>query len=348
MNARIALALLLIFGPVEESLANFAITPSGSTTLFAIDGSNQGTSLCAAASTECAASVPVNTAGAPLFTGTTPGIVTANAGTNLNTSLLALETGGNLGTLVTDFGAPGATACATDTASCNLNQQMQRLAQRLTTINTTLGSPFQAGAALAANQSINFAQQNGVAVGSPLGNNADGIAPVTSGLAPRISYTYAYDGTNWNRAQTYTTGTAGAASTQVLTVQGVASMTPVVVTQSSQYPSGATAITASATGTTAATVATLAGVGGKTTYLCTFTISAIATAALAGNATVTGTITGTLNYEQGAGTATAPVTLTVPFNPCVPASAVNTGIAVNSIAAGTGGVTSVSATGYQL
>jgi len=73
------------------------------------------------------------------------GTVTANAGTNLNTSALALETGGNLAQIVTDFGAPGATACASDTASCSNNQLMQRLAQRLTTINTTLGTPLQAG-----------------------------------------------------------------------------------------------------------------------------------------------------------------------------------------------------------
>lgn len=73
---------------------------------------------------------------------------TANAGTNLNTSLLALESGGNLAQVVTDFGAPGATACSSDTASCNQNQLMQRLAQRLTTINGTLNSPFQAGGSI--------------------------------------------------------------------------------------------------------------------------------------------------------------------------------------------------------
>lgn len=154
------------------------------------------------------------------------GSVTANAGTNLNTSALALETGGNLATIVTntgripaqgqalaaaslpvvltaaqlttltppaaitgyaldatvattntDLGAPGATACATDTASCSLNQQLQRIAQRLTTAITALGSPFQAGGSignttfaatqsgawsLSANQSVNVAQINGV------------------------------------------------------------------------------------------------------------------------------------------------------------------------------------------
>lgn len=102
------------------------------------------------------------TLGTPLQAGgTIAGTVTANAGTNLNTSALALEAGGNLAQHTTDFGAPGATACATDTASCNFNQLLQRLAQRLTTINTTLASPFQAGGALAAHQSTNVDQLNG-------------------------------------------------------------------------------------------------------------------------------------------------------------------------------------------
>jgi hypothetical protein len=75
------------------------------------------------------------------------GAVTANAGTNLNTSALALETGGNLattatntGTTNTDIGPPGATACSTDTGSCSINALAQRIAQRLTTVNTTLGA----------------------------------------------------------------------------------------------------------------------------------------------------------------------------------------------------------------
>ncbi len=45
--------------------------------------------------------------------------------------------------LETDLGPPGATACATDTGSCSNNALMQRIAQRLTTINSTLGTPMQ-------------------------------------------------------------------------------------------------------------------------------------------------------------------------------------------------------------
>lgn len=116
----------------------------------------------------------------------------------------------------------------------------------------------------------------------------------------------------------------------------------------SQYPSGATPLTISATGTTAATTATLAGTSSKTTYICGFTISADATTAVAAAATVTGTISGTLNYIQNVGAATAAGILTQNFNPCIPASAQNTGIAIISAAAGIAGNTAVNGWGYQL
>lgn len=116
----------------------------------------------------------------------------------------------------------------------------------------------------------------------------------------------------------------------------------------SGFPSGATPITASATGTTLATVATLAGVSGKTTYIAGFTISAAATAAVAGAATVAGTVTGSLSYYQGVGTAAVPQVLSQNFNPPIPASAANTAITVTSAAAGVGGNTAVTAWGYQL
>lgn len=118
--------------------------------------------------------------------------------------------------------------------------------------------------------------------------------------------------------------------------------------QTTGFPSGAVPITASATGTTASTVATLAAVSGKTTYIAGFTITADATAALAGAATVTGTVTGSLNFIQNVGTATSAGTLQQTFTPPIPASATNTAIIVTSLAAGVGGNTAVSAWGYQL
>jgi hypothetical protein len=57
----------------------------------------------------------------------------------------AAATTSNTANTATDIGAPGATACATDTGSCSQNAQLQRLLQRLSTLITTLGNPFQAG-----------------------------------------------------------------------------------------------------------------------------------------------------------------------------------------------------------
>jgi hypothetical protein len=128
----------------------------------------------------------------------------------------------------------------------------------------------------------------------------------------------------------------------------VSAANPLPMTFTTAVPAGATQLTGSGTGTTAATTATLAGTSGKTTYICGFTISSTATAGITGTATVTGTITGTLSFVQGVGTSPAVSTLTVPLAPCVPASAANTDIVVHSVAASTGGVTSVVANGYQL
>lgn len=115
------------------------------------------------------------------------------------------------------------------------------------------------------------------------------------------------------------------------------------------YPAGSTPITISATGTTGATTATLATGASVTTYICGFSIRANATAAATGNATVTGTITGTLNYTQWTAPTASGLGVTEQiFNPCIPASAVNTGIAVVSAAPSTGGVVSVSAWGFTL
>lgn len=117
----------------------------------------------------------------------------------------------------------------------------------------------------------------------------------------------------------------------------------------SQYPSGAVPVTASATGTTGATTATLAASALVKTYICGFSIRANATGAATANSTVTGTVTGTLNFTQWTAPLASGIGLTEEaFSPCVPSSAINTGIAVISAAPGSGGVVSVSAWGFQL
>jgi hypothetical protein len=119
------------------------------------------------------------------------------------------------------------------------------------------------------------------------------------------------------------------------------------VRQTNQYPAGATALTASATGTTGATTATLAASGGVTDYICGFSIRANATAAVTGNSTIFGTITGTLNFTQWTAPLASGLGVTeMIFSPCVPASGVNTAIAVVSAAPGAGGTVSVAAWGY--
>lgn len=115
------------------------------------------------------------------------------------------------------------------------------------------------------------------------------------------------------------------------------------------YPVGAVPLTASATGTTAATTATLAGAVGKTTYICSLSVRANATANANVTDTVTGVITGTLSRALWVPANTAGLGVDeMIYNPCVPASATNTAIAVVSGAPGTGGVVTVNATGYQL
>lgn len=49
---------------------------------------------------------------------------------------------GWLSSLFNGIGAPGASACASDTTACSVNQQMQRLAQRLTSILAAIGTPM--------------------------------------------------------------------------------------------------------------------------------------------------------------------------------------------------------------
>lgn len=60
------------------------------------------------------------------------GTVTANAGTNLNTSALALDT--TMSTTNTEIGGLTETAPVSDTASSGLNGRLQRIAQRLTSM----------------------------------------------------------------------------------------------------------------------------------------------------------------------------------------------------------------------
>lgn len=275
--------------------------------------------------------------------------------------------------------AEGATTDAAATAGGTGTQaaKLRLMTTQLDTINTTLGTPFQAGGALAANQSVNVSQINGV---TPLmGNGATGTGSHRVTLSNDNTIPTGWPtAANQTIVNTWAGGVLGAmanygTSPGAVLVPGVnafvtnantngqatmANSSPVViasnqsavpVTQSSPYPVGATPITDSDTGTTGATTSTLPGAASVTTYICGFSIRANATATVTGNATVTGTITGTLNFTQWTAPNTGGLGITeMIFAPCVPASATNTSIAVVSAAPGTGGVVSVAVWGYRL
>ncbi len=105
-------------------------------------------------------------------------------------------------------------------------------------------------------------------------------------------------------------------------------------------------LTNSATFTTGTSSATLTGVAGKRTYICGFVVSSAGTtAATLGAITVTGTVSGTMNFEY-AFVATGQGIFGIAFPGCITSSAVNTSIVVNTPAGGAGTVGAVTAWGY--
>lgn len=217
----------------------------------------------------------------------------------------------------------------------------------LASILSALGSPFQAGGSVTANLgTLNGAS---TAANQTTGNGSLATIATNSGSqATAANQTTGNTSAAASAAALGTTADTPCAAPASATTCTVAALLKAIV-NTGQYPAGAVAITASTTGTTGATTATLAATSGKTTYLCTLSIRSNATVAATGNATVTGPVTGTMNYTHW----TAPLASGVgstqqEFNPCVPASATNTGIAVISPAPGSGGTVSVTATGYQL
>lgn len=124
MIKRVLLALAALALCLPGARADFAFTLGTGPTAFSFTSTTGGTALCAAASTHCFASVPINTAGAQLFTSGNPGVVSATGLTqnqptsgqtgslvmgavttgapsysNANTSNLSLTTGGDLRTV---------------------------------------------------------------------------------------------------------------------------------------------------------------------------------------------------------------------------------------------------------
>ena len=107
-------------------------------------------------------------------------------------------------------------------------------------------------------------------------------------------------------------------------------------------------ITESTTATTGTLTTAFPAVSGRTNYICGFVItSGGTTSALVVNATVTGTITGTLNFQYVFPSSGQGV-LGVAFPQCIIASASNSAITVSVPGGGTGTNAALSIWGYKL
>lgn len=114
---------------------------------------------------------------------------------------------------------------------------------------------------------------------------------------------------------------------------------------SNPFPANATPTTAVGVGTTGAVTATMAATPGKTNWVCSVQVSALGGTATVGPITIAGLKGGnTLTYQM-ASTASGNF-LVIPFQPCFPASAVNTAIAAATTADGTATGVDVNITGY--
>src|SRR5271167_731115 len=173
-------ALVLALQPAQASFT-FLNATSGSVTAFSFDGSTTpaGTSNCAS-TTECPASVPINTAGLPLFTSTNPGFASLNATPSL--------ANGN-GTVPTQGGA---VLSATNGGYSNILQGNAALSSSNPIFASLSGSTLPAfaatptfnlgtlnGAATAANQEVTAAGTSA--------SSAQGVQGVTGGIALPIS-----------------------------------------------------------------------------------------------------------------------------------------------------------------
>jgi len=137
-------------------------------------------------------------------------------------------------------------------------------------------------------------------------------------------------------------------SIALLLYLGLASAALAQVVTTKPFPEGGQTnnLTNSATFTTGTSSATLTGAAGRFTYICGFVVSSAGTtAATLGAITITGTVSGTMNFEY-AFVATGQGIFGIAFPGCISSSAANTSIVVNTPAGGAGTVGAVTAWGY--
>lgn len=199
--------------------------------------------------------VALSTRTKPADTQTVAGTVTANAGTNLNTSALALDTTLTGGTqkAIARGGAKGATTAADVTStSIDADHNALDVSVKGTAAISAAALPLPAGASTAAKQpalgtagtaSADVVTVQGIASMTPLKVDGSGVTQPVSAAALPLPAGAA------TAAKQPALGTAGTASADVLTVQGAAAMTPLKVDGS--------AVTQPVSGTVTANVGTL-------------------------------------------------------------------------------------------
>lgn len=199
--------------PVVIASDQSAIPISGTVTV------NQGTSpwVVSLTSTTITGTVAVTQSTSPWVIS---GTVTANAGTNLNTSLLALESGGNLATL--------AGIVTSSRAAVN-------------PISGQSGVQGGSGVVTALTQRVVLATD----VALPSGTNVIGHVITDTGSTTAVTGTVTISGSVTQGTSPWIVaggGTAGAAASGIVTVQGIASMTPVQVSQATASNLNATVV----------------------------------------------------------------------------------------------------------
>lgn len=162
--------------------------------------------------------------------GSASNVVVLSGGSGLPTGAGGGGSGGGGGAVTVADGADvaqgttTAAACATDNGTCTVVQLVKRFNQRLTTLITNLGSGNSNGQATMVDSAP-------VVIASNQSANALWGHAATGGAVPANAQ---YWGVNVGGNLTgFAPGTAGTASTQVVTVQGVSSMTKLLVTPDS-------------------------------------------------------------------------------------------------------------------
>jgi hypothetical protein len=134
---------------------------------------------------------------------------------------------------------------------------------------------------------------------------------------------------------------------------GAANVLPTIIAEA-PYPynfvtaTPAVPIAGNATGAAGAVVGTLAGASAKTTYICGFNVSTIGGTASSGPVTVAGLVGSSQVYQTPVNATAGQILITQNFNPCIPASAVNTAITITTTAAVGATAVDVNSWGYQL